>query len=200
MAGVFGKLKNLVGLEDEYYEEEFTEEDIEPSKPLWRSNKRGDIRDMHGEERRPAPQERYGSRGQYYEQPRQRSPEPRPIRPVEPVRDRERATAMRENTIRKITEQLKIVVIEPKSFNDCPKLVNALKQRKPIIINLEKIERETAKNIFNFLNGATYALNGNVQKIANNIFVFLPENVDVMSNTEHKGMTFGAEDGNPWKT
>ena len=37
-----------------------------------------------------------------------------------------------------------------------------------LIINLEKIESESARKIFDFLSGATYALNGNVQKVANN--------------------------------
>ena len=60
-----------------------------------------------------------------------------------------------------------------------PKLVDSLKAKKPVIINLEKIETDTARKIFDFLSGATYALNGNVQKVANNIFIFAPENVDV---------------------
>jgi cell division inhibitor SepF len=192
MAGLMGKFKTLVGLEEDYYEEEFTEEDIEDSRPPFRSN-----RFAQQEEYRRPEQDRY------YESPRERAPrsmEPsRSQRPIENSQDREKVVAMHERTLRKITEQLHIVVIEPKSFNDCPKLVDSLKSKKPIIINLEKIEREVAKNIFNFLNGATYALGGNVQKIANNIFVFLPANVDVTSNTEQTSTTFGASDGNPWK-
>jgi cell division inhibitor SepF len=113
--------------------------------------------------------------------------------------ERENVISMQDKTLKAITSQFKIVVIEPKTFDECPKLVDSLKSRKPVIINLEKMETDTARKIFDFLSGATYALNGNVQKIANNIFVFLPENVDVSTNTEHKGLTFGSEDGNPWK-
>ncbi len=43
------------------------------------------------------------------------------------------------------TSAFKLVVIEPKSFDECPKLVDSLKGRRPVIINLEKIETETAK-------------------------------------------------------
>ena len=46
------------------------------------------------------------------------------------------------------TSAFKLVVIEPKSFDECPKLVDSLKGRRPVIINLEKIETETAKKIF----------------------------------------------------
>jgi len=86
----------------------------------------------------------------------------------------------------KFTSQWKMVVIEPTEFNDSPKLVDSLKAKKPVIINLENLETDVARKIFDFLSGATYALNGNVQKIANNIFVFAPENVDVSYNQTQK--------------
>lgn len=88
------------------------------------------------------------------------------------------------------TNAFKLVVIEPKSFDECPKLVDSLKGRRPVIINLEKIETETAKKIFDFLSGATYALNGNVQKVANNIFIFAPESVDIAANQDDRGFEF----------
>ena len=96
------------------------------------------------------------------------------------------------------TNAFKLVVIEPKSFDECPKLVDSLKGRRPVIINLEKIETETAKKIFDFLSGATYALNGNVQKVANNIFIFAPESVDITANQEERGFEFGGNK-DPWR-
>lgn len=87
--------------------------------------------------------------------------------------------------------QFKMVVIEPKGFEECPKLVDNLKDKKPVIINLEKIETDTARKIFDFLSGATYALGGNVQKVANNIFIFAPENVDVTVPLDTKGLSLG---------
>ena len=47
----------------------------------------------------------------------------------------------------------------------------------------------------------TDALNGNVQKVANNIFVFAPENVAIFADGENKPYNFGGgENGsNPWK-
>ena len=96
------------------------------------------------------------------------------------------------------TDAFKLVEIDPKSFDECPKLVDSLKGRRPVIINLEKIETETAKKIFDFLSGATYALNGNVQKVANNIFIFAPESVDITANQEERGFEFGGNK-NPWR-
>ena len=98
------------------------------------------------------------------------------------------------------TSAFKLVVIEPKSFDECPKLVDSLKGRRPVIINLEKIETETAKKIFDFLSGATYALNGNVQKVANNIFIFAPESVDIAAGQDDRSaFDFGGANKNPWK-
>ncbi len=89
-------------------------------------------------------------------------------------------------TSRLTAKDIKLVVMEPQSFDESPRLVDLLKAKKPVIINLENLETEVARKIFDFLSGATYALNGNVQKIANNIFVFAPENVDVTYNNGAK--------------
>ncbi|MEE3362100.1 MAG: cell division protein SepF [Anaerovoracaceae bacterium] len=99
------------------------------------------------------------------------------------------------------TNPFKLVVINPEGFDECPKLVDSLKARKPIIINLEKTDSETAKKIFDFLSGATYALNGNVQKVANNIFVFAPDNVDISAGSEGKGFDFSspAPEDDTWR-
>ena len=101
--------------------------------------------------------------------------------------------------VERLTQKFKIVVVEPRSFDECPKLVDSLKARKPVIINLESIENDTARKVFDFLSGGTYALNGNVQKIAQNIFVFLPENVDVSTAPEQGSFSFGKNEPNPWK-
>ena len=105
---------------------------------------------------------------------------------------------MKSQSVKAITAAFKLVVIEPKSFDECPKLVDSLKGRRPVIINLEKIETETAKKIFDFLSGATYALNGNVQKVANNIFIFAPESVDIAANQDDRGFEFSGNK-NPWR-
>ncbi|MBQ6371084.1 MAG: cell division protein SepF [Firmicutes bacterium] len=109
--------------------------------------------------------------------------------------------SMQEKKVRAITNAFKLVVIEPQGFEDCSRLVDSLKARKPIIINLEKLDAEMARKIFDFLGGATYALNGTVQKVANNIFIFAPENVAIAADSEHKPYNFSdsSEGYNPRK-
>ena len=129
--------------------------------------------------------------------------------PVERRKVEPRATYTR-NTVREkvvpmgnraASSAFKLMVIEPEGFEECPKLVDSLKSRKPVIINLEKIDSDTARKIFDFLSGATYALNANVQKVANNIFIFAPENVVIAADGEHKPYNFKDSGGDygTWK-
>ena len=95
----------------------------------------------------------------------------------------------------------KMLVIEPKNFDECTKLVDNLKSRKPVIINLEHVETELARKMFDFLSGATYALNGNVQRVTSNIFIFAPANVDIAAKVNREsaeGGQLGAK-SSPWR-
>ncbi len=156
---VFGKFKDLVGIGDEFDDEEFEYDEFE-------------------EERRT-----------------ERAQREKPKFARQPARE--------NNLVHMggISEMMKLVVIEPSSFEESPKLVDSLKERKPVIINLEDIDAETARKIFDFLSGATYALNGNVQKIANNIFVFAPDNVDISASEKKPTEDFEFEtmDNDTWR-
>lgn len=140
--------------------------------------------------------EDYNKQGSYYDR--------KPVEPRQhiapPAKFDNNVVPMQNRTVKALTNAFKLVVIEPKGFDECSKLVDSLKSRKPIIVNLEKLDADTARKIFDFLGGATYALNGNVQKVANNIFVFAPENVAIFSEGENKPYSFGgSDDVNPWK-
>lgn len=79
--------------------------------------------------------------------------------------------------------QMKLVVMQPESFEEARDIANHLKSRKPVIMNLESVEKGVARRIVDFLSGAVYALDGNIQKVSNGIFLIAPYNVDVMSDT-----------------
>ncbi len=52
---------------------------------------------------------------------------------------------MQNRTVKALTSKFKLMVIEPKGFDECSKLVDSLKSRKPIIVNLEKLDSDTAR-------------------------------------------------------
>lgn len=84
------------------------------------------------------------------------------------------------------TTQMKVVLYEPTNFEEAPSIVDNLKNRKPVIINLENIEPDLAKKFFDFLNGALYALDGNIQKVSSGIFILAPNNVDIAGNIKEE--------------
>ena len=90
-------------------------------------------------------------------------------------------------------KQIKVMVFEPASFDeDAPAIVDSLKEKKVCIVNLETIrDPEVAKSIFNFLNGAIYAMEGRIKKISKGIFLLAPDNTDIDGNIkkelENKG-------------
>lgn len=78
--------------------------------------------------------------------------------------------------------QMKLVVMQPANFEEARDIANHLKSKKPIVMNLETVEKEVARRIVDFLSGAVYALDGNIQKVSNGIFLIVPYNVDIMSD------------------
>ena len=77
--------------------------------------------------------------------------------------------------------QLKVVVAEPRAFDDVQGLADNLKNRRPVVVNLEKADAELAKRVVDFISGATYALNGSLQKVGSGIFLIVPSNMDISS-------------------
>lgn len=80
------------------------------------------------------------------------------------------------------TSQFKVVIMQPENFDDAQEICDHLKNKKPIVINLENLEKEDAQRIIDFLSGSVYALDGNIQKISNGIFIIVPYNVDIMGD------------------
>lgn len=74
---------------------------------------------------------------------------------------------------------MKLVIYEPQGYEEAPKIVDELKNRRTVVINLDKLEGENKKEVFNFLNGSVYALEGNIQKVSRDIFVLAPSNVEI---------------------
>ena len=175
--GLMDKIKDIVGIElEDEDEEEVVEEKKE--RPSREAREVKDVRDVR-EERKAAAERK----------------------PAAPRMETVARTEVTRQTMggNKYTSQFKMVVIEPNGFEECPKLVDSLKAKKPVIINLENLETDIARKIFDFLSGATYALNGNVQKVTNNIFVFAPENVDVTYKDSTKQVAAPESSRSMWR-
>lgn len=77
---------------------------------------------------------------------------------------------------------MKLVVHEPLTYEDAPKIVDDLKTRKTVVVNLEQLEPNIKRQIFDFINGGLYSLEGNIQKVTKDIFILAPNNVEIDGN------------------
>ena len=79
---------------------------------------------------------------------------------------------------------MKMVVYHPVSYEDTQNIIDNLKSRKPVIVNMEELEIDCAQRILDFMAGAIYALDGTIYKISRGIFVVAPTNYDVIGNDD----------------
>jgi cell division inhibitor SepF len=79
---------------------------------------------------------------------------------------------------------VKVVVIEPKSFDEAQEIIDDLKSGRPVIINFEDTDRELARRIIDFISGGAYALDGSTEKISNYVFLFVPKGVEITKETK----------------
>ena len=79
---------------------------------------------------------------------------------------------------------MKMLVFQPSSYEEAECIIDNLKARKPVIMNLDELELELGQRILDFVGGAVYSLNGDIKKVARSIFVVAPSNVDVAQNIE----------------
>lgn len=74
---------------------------------------------------------------------------------------------------------MKIIVHEPLSYEEAPEIVEDLKSRKVVVINFEQLDAALKRQIFDFINGALYALEGKIQKVTKDIFILATNNVEI---------------------
>ncbi len=159
--GIFTKLKDFVGLnEAQEYEYEYDEASSNEYQGLYQEE--------NGEIAAPEPEEA-------------------PAR-----RTRERPTALRAtpegmsnvigmpNAANGISQ---VLVVEPRSFEEMPQAIQALRERKSVVLNLTMMDPEQAQRAVDFVAGGTYALDGHQERIGDSIFLFAPSCVQVTSQS-----------------
>ncbi len=97
---------------------------------------------------------------------------------------------------------IKVVVVEPKSFDEVENIAENLKSRRPVIVNLEEVDKELARRVIDFLSGTAFAIDGITQRIAAGVFLFAPNSVDVTAVVKDHSLLEGGRGGEgegfPW--
>ena len=87
--------------------------------------------------------------------------------------------------------QMQVVIIKPECYEDAQEICDQIKTKRPVVVNLEKVEYPIAQRIMDFLSGTCYSLEGSIQRVANNIFIIAPENVDISGDFKEELKTKG---------
>ncbi len=75
-----------------------------------------------------------------------------------------------------------VSLMEPRSFDEMPQAIQALRERKTVILNLTMMDPDQAQRAVDFIAGGTYAIDGHQERVGESIFLFAPSCVNVTSS------------------
>jgi cell division inhibitor SepF len=101
----------------------------------------------------------------------------RPIGAAEPRRPSGTAAAVRPVAGR--VPAGRVHVVAPVHFRDAQEIGDLVRQGSPVIVNLQVAERDLSRRMIDFCSGLTYALDGQLEKVADQVFLLAPSNVEV---------------------
>ena len=118
----------------------------------------------------------------------------------EPVKEKEKEKPKPISKITPIGKQSKkqgatnmqVCVIKPTTIEEEIEITETLLEGRTVVINMEGLNVEIAQRIIDFTSGATYAMNGNLQKISNYIFLATPNGVDISGDIQSLMDSFGS--------
>ena len=100
----------------------------------------------------------------------------------------------RSRRVMEDSKMMQMIIFKPRNHDEIHEIVNNLKERKPVIINLDKMDTALAQRILDFVHGAVYALNGDLKRVARNIFVVVPSNIDIETHQNGESSDGRSED------
>lgn len=163
--------------DDDYYDEEEEEEEYIPPR---RQHERK-------RQQRVEPEEDFS----FQAKPEQPKPAPAPrasqsssgskVTPMRPSRKSQGGQATME-----------VCVIKPTSVEDAREITETLLAGRTVVLNVEGLDLEIAQRIIDFTSGSCFAIDGNLQKISNYIFIVTPRTVDISGDFQDIMSAFDA--------
>ena len=160
--GIFDRMLSAMKIEDdedEEYEDDYEVADTDPSKKekrglFFRRNHEEDDEEEEEEELEPRKKERAAKVADF----RRRNPS---------------------------AGSMEVCVIKPASFDsDVKEIAETLLSGRTVILNMEGLDLSVGQRIIDFMCGATYSVDGNLQKISSFIFIITPKNVDLSGDLQ----------------
>jgi cell division inhibitor SepF len=119
-----------------------------------------------------------------------RAPDNGPGPNVRPLsRDDGPAVAPRPSVVRTMpsaSTAARVHVVEPRGFNDAQEVGDRLKANQPVILNLQGLDRDLQRRLIDFSSGLAYALGGSMSRVADQVFLLTPSNVEVSQEEKER--------------
>jgi FtsZ-interacting cell division protein YlmF len=105
--------------------------------------------------------------------------------PVEPARSSKFGTSIGSKVVDhpSAAASSEVMVIEPRTFEESLEIVEHLRSRKSVLLNLHLLDNEQSQRIVDFLSGATHAIDGHQQRIGDGVFLFAPATVVISAES-----------------
>ncbi|GKV64266.1 MULTISPECIES: cell division protein SepF [Sporosarcina] len=82
-------------------------------------------------------------------------------------------------SLQSVQKSSKVILVEPRAYAEAQDIAEHLKNKRSVVVNLQRIDRDQGFRIIDFLSGTVYALGGDIQRVGTDIFLCAPENVEV---------------------
>ena len=86
-------------------------------------------------------------------------------------------------------------VVAPTSFNQAQEVADKLKVNLPVIVNLQNVDRDLSRRIIDFASGLCYGVGGQMERVANQVFLLTPSNVEVSAEERRRLQEHGYGEG-----
>ena len=77
------------------------------------------------------------------------------------------------------TTHLQVIVVKPEKYGDAAAIADHFKNKKTVVLNLDKTNKEVANRLIDFLGGVAYAADGDLKRISGTTYIIVPVNVDI---------------------
>ena len=136
--------------DDDFYNEEYYDDDVEEVKPRASFKTKKEKEDAFTDD--------------YKEKTTKQASKVTPIRPSKKQQN---------------LSGMEVCVIKPTSVEDAREITETLLNDRTVVLNVEGLDVEIAQRIIDFTSGSCFAINGNLQKVSNYIFIITPASVDI---------------------
>jgi cell division inhibitor SepF len=122
----------------------------------------------------------------------------RPIRDAEPEPSPapQPSAGLPDGSVRAIpVSSAKPHVVLPASFNQAQEVGDRFKSNQPVIVNLQAVDRDLARRLIDFASGLCYGIGGQMERVAKDVYLLTPSDVEVSDDERRRLSERGLHDG-----